>query len=229
MTARRTLVLAVLAGMLSAAPARADDPVLSPAGWSPGQWRGIPPARWERLPDGLRVTARDGQGSFMWHRLRGPATCLAWRWRVDEGPPAARLDRRGGDDRAIGVFVGFDGWPAGVTAAQRAAHAAAQAMAVTRSVPRSVLVYVWGGTGEESRPYASPHMAGLGSVRILRTAHAARGEWQEERVDLGADWRASFGGAAPPLLEIAIASDAEDTRARVDARIADIRLVACDS
>ena len=229
MNARRRLALVLLTAMLPA-PAAGERIALDRTGWFPGHWRGIPAAHWEHLPDGgLRVTARDGQGNFLWHRVRGQAACLTWRWRVDQGPPAARLDRRGGDDRAIGVFIGFDGWPPRVTPTQRAAHAAAQVAAGARPVPRSILAYVWGGTGEEPRPYESPYMAGLGSVRVLRTAHAPTGEWQQERVNLGADWRASFGGPAPPMLEIAIASDAEDTRARVDARIDNIRFVPCDS
>lgn len=228
MRALRPLALACLVALLPVS-AGSEGIVLGRTGWVPGGWRGIPPARWEHLPNGgLRVTAQDGQGSFMWHLVRGQATCLTWRWRVDQGPPAARLDRRGGDDRAIGVFVGFDGWPPRAGATQRAAHMAAQATAGMRQVPRSILAYVWGGTGEEPRPYVSPYMAGLGSVRVLRTARAPTGEWQQERVDLGADWRASFGAEAPPMMEIAIASDTEDTRARVDARIEDIRFVSCD-
>jgi len=221
-----------LIGLLIVMPVASADgqaAAAADAGWRPGQWNGIPPAHWVDLPGGgLRVTARDGQGSFMWRPARGSATCLTWRWRVDAGPPAARLDRRGGDDRAIGVFVGFDGWPPRVTLAQRTAHSSALALAGLRRVPRTVLAYVWGGTGEEPQPCMSPYMADLGSVRVLRTAHAPRGEWQVERVNLAADWRASFGGAPPPLIEIAIASDAEDTRARVDARIEDIHFIPCE-
>lgn len=226
LTFRRALAACLIG--LPLVPAAAEGIAAAMGDWSQATWRGIPPAHWEPLPGGgLRVVARDGQGSFLWRRTRGTATCLTWRWRVDAGPGPARLDRRGSDDRALGLYVGFDGWPPRVSPQQRAAHIAAQGLAGSRQVPRSVLAYAWGGTGEEPRPFVSPHMAGLGSVRVLRTAAAERGAWLEERVNLEADWRASFGAPPPPVIEIAVGSHTENSRARVDARIEDIRLVPC--
>jgi len=65
-------------------------------------------------------------------------------------------------------------------------------------------------------------------LRVLRPADAPRGQWVEERVDLGTDWRAAFGGAeVPPITELVISVDVEDTNARVDAQVENIRLVPC--
>jgi hypothetical protein len=214
-------LLVALAPLLGAAAVRLDTPPpLAAAGWSKGAWPGIPPALFELTETGgLRVSGR-GQGSFVWRTVSGTAGCLAWRWRVDHGPPPTPLDRRGGDDRAIALAVGFDGWPPGVTVWQRAQHAMAQATAGNHRLPRSVLMFVWGGTGDEPVPFQSPYLAGLGYVRVLRPATTPGGQWREERVDLAAVWRATFGSAPPPpLLEIAISADADDTRARLDARI----------
>jgi hypothetical protein len=47
-------------------------------------------------------------------------------------------------------------------------------------------------------------------------------------VDLGADWRAAFGGpAVPPMLELVISADTDDTGSPVDAQVENIRLVPC--
>ncbi|HYF06070.1 MAG TPA: DUF3047 domain-containing protein [Acetobacteraceae bacterium] len=222
-------LLVALAPLLGGAASRIETPsALSAAGWAKGQWHGIAPARFEPTPNGGLHILGQAQGSFVWRSVAGTAACLSWRWRVDQGPPPTPLDRRGGDDRAIAVAVGFDGWPPGVTAWQRAQHAMAQTIAGDHRLPRSVLIYVWGGTGREPAPFPSPYLAGIGQVRVLRPADAPRGEWREERVDLAADWRAAFGGSAPPpLLEIVVGTDVDDTRSRVDARIEAIRFGAC--
>ncbi|WP_230166750.1 DUF3047 domain-containing protein [Roseomonas sp. CECT 9278] len=196
--------------------------------WQDGGWSGIPRA--QLTPAGaeaVAISAR-GQGGFVWRHERRAAECVSWRWRVDHGPPATRLDRRGGDDRALAVTIGFAGWPARSSAWQRTQHAVAQANAGGRPLPRAALVFVWGGTGEEPRGFESPYMAGLGRVFVLRAAEARRGVWKEERVDLRALWRETFGGQAPPVDKIAISVDSDDTGSRVEARIDAIRFGPCE-
>lgn len=212
---------AALAG--SAAPARSEAGGAGPpeaAGWRHAEWRNIPPARFRALPGGGVSVRGEAQASFVWRPLRGAPGCLSWRWRVDEGPPATDLARRGGDDKALSVAVGFSGWPPGTGAWQRARHGIAQAAAGgDRPLPRSVLMYVWGGTGREPAFFAAPYLDGFIRMRVLRPADAPRGRWLPERVDLAADWRAAFGGEPPPVQEIAVGTDVDDTGSRVDAAV----------
>ncbi|MBD0272227.1 MAG: DUF3047 domain-containing protein [Acetobacteraceae bacterium] len=192
---------------------------LEAAGWRHGEWRGVPPARFRALPGGGVAVRGEAQASFVWRPLSGAPGCLSWRWRVDEGPPATDLTRRGGDDKALSVAVGFSGWPPDAGAWQRARHGIAQAAAGDRPLPRSVLLYVWGGTGREPALFAPPYLGGLARVRVLRPADAPRGRWLPERVDLAADWRAAFGGEPPPVQEVALGTDVDDTASRVDAAV----------
>jgi len=68
----------------------------------------------------------------------------------------------------------------------------------------------------------------LSRVRVMRPADAPRGQWVEERVNLGADWRAAFGGQeVPDLQELIISTDSEDTNSRVDAQVENLRLIPC--
>jgi len=200
---------------------------LAGAGWRSGTWSGITPAQFTPLPDGGVRVRGQAQGSFVWRPQRGAPQCLFWRWRVDAGPPPTRLDRHGGDDRAITLSVGFSGWPRDAGMWTRAQHSIAQATAGDHSLPRSVLIYTWGGTGAEPSPFPSPYLHGLGQVRILQPANAPRGAWVEQRVDLAADWRASFGADPPPIQEIAIGTDGDDTRSAVDAAVERIRFGPC--
>jgi len=212
-----------------AAPTRtraATETGLTTAGWTHGEYDGIRPASFRGLPDGVAFEGQ-GAGSFVWRRVEGAAACLTWRWRVDAAPPPTDLTRRGGDDRAIAIAVGFQGWPARSTVWQRMQHGVAQARAGSHSLPRSVLIYAWGGTGQEPVSFYSPWLSGLGKVRILRSAQASTGRWFDERVDLAKDWREAFMGEPPPLQEIAIGTDAEDTQARISAMVERIRFSRC--
>jgi hypothetical protein len=126
------------------------------------------------------------------------------------------------------VTIGFDGWPPDAGFFQKTQYAMAQAMAGDHRLPRSMIAYVWGGTGQEARPFVNPYMNGLGKVHVLRPASTEAGRWFAEKIDLAKDWRAAFHGAtAPPVLEVMIGTDVEDTGARLDARIERIRFSAC--
>jgi len=208
-------------------------PELETQGWRKVVWTGIRPAEFAATATGgIRIRAQ-GQGSFVARPITGPPGCLAWRWRVDGGPPATDLTRRGGDDRAIAISIGFAGFGPGTGFVQRSQHALAQASAGEVRVPRSALGYIWGGTGREGAGapggfFASPWTGGLTRLRVMRPADAPLGRWMEERVDLAADWRAAFGGGeVPALMEVVISTDAEDTGARVDAQVENLRLVPC--
>lgn len=216
-------------GLAVGAAVPAPDAVAGepPAAWQEGSWPGIAPARISVAQDGALALSARGQGSFLWRYERRTAECLSWRWRVDQGPPPTRLDRRGGDDRAIAITIGFGGWPPRASAWQRVQHTMAEAHAGGRSLPRAALVFVWGGTGEEPRGFESPYMAGLGRVFVLRPAQAPRGAWQEERVNLAALWRETFGGNPPPVEKIVVGLDSDDTNARIEARVEDIRFGPC--
>jgi hypothetical protein len=226
---RRALAVLLLAPFIGAPAERLPtSDALRDAGWTKGGWSGIEPATFEALPEGgLRLTAQ-AQASFVWRPVDKGGECLSWRWRVDAGPPPTPLDRRGGDDRAIAITVGFDGWPTEAGFVQRTKHALAQALAGDHRLPRSMLVYVWGGTGREARPFTNPYAHGLAEVFVLRTADAEKGRWFEEKVELARDWKMAFRGAtAPSAMEIMVGTDVDDTRARLAARIDRIRLGAC--
>lgn len=223
------LATAAAAPLLGAAISPGRTPAeVEALGWRKMEWHGIRPAEFSATPSGGVRIQGVGQGSFVTRQLSGAAGCLAWRWRVDAGPPATDLTRKGGDDRAIAISIGFAGFGPSVGIATRTQHAVAQASAGPTPLPRSVLSYVWGGTGREGGFFASPWTGGITRIRVLRPADSPRGHWVEERVDLGADWRAAFGTAeVPPVMEIAISSDAEDTRARVDVQVEGLRFVPC--
>src|SRR5688572_12773956 len=112
---RRTMLAALTFGVATRAQASVDAG-LAAEGWTHGEYEGrLHPAAFTHRPDGVTISG-EAAGSFAWRRAEGSPGCLSWRWRVDAGPPGTDLTRRGGDDRAIGITVGFQGWPPHVTA-----------------------------------------------------------------------------------------------------------------
>lgn len=225
------LAVACAAPLLVAAIAPGQTPPeLERLGWRKVRWQGIPPVSFGATPNGGVRVLGQGQAAFLYRPLQGPAACLTWRWRVDAGPPPTDLTRKGGDDRAISLTIGFTDYGPGAGFAARAQLAMAQALAGDHRLPRSTLSYVWGGTGREAAGgfFASPYGPAISRIRIQRPAATPLGRWVEEKVDLGADWRSAFGGAAVPALqELAISTDVDDTGSRIDAMVEDIRLVPC--
>jgi hypothetical protein len=225
------LAAPLLGGAVS--PGR-TDPALEAAGWRGAEWQGIAPAEFLAGPGGAIAIRAERQSSFIWRGLpaevpQGQSQCLSWRWRVEAGPPPTDLTRRGGDDRAITLSVGFVEFGPSVSLGTRAQHALAQAQAGEHRLPRSVLGYVWGGTGQEPKFFPSPWLPGITRLNVLRAANAPRGTWLEERVDLAADWHAAFGAGAsvPPLREIVLSTDTDDTGARLEAVVEGIRFGPC--
>ncbi|WP_137181398.1 DUF3047 domain-containing protein [Roseomonas sp. AR75] len=228
------LVVIALAPLLGGAASPGPTaPELEAAGWRKLQWNGIRPANFAATPSGgIRISGR-GEASVLAKPLQGAATCLAWRWRVDAGPPSTDLARRGGDDRAVAIGIGFAGFGPQADLSVRIQHAAAQVASGQSRLPRSVLMYVWGGTGMEGQDspggfFPSPWNRGIAMLRVQRPAAAPRGRWVEERVNLGADWQAAFGSnAVPAVMEVIVSTDSDDTGTPVEAQVENIRLVPC--
>jgi hypothetical protein len=106
---RREAVGGIAAAL--ALPALAAPPTpLEAAGWSHLTFRRIPPTRFKLGAGGAIEIEADRSSSILYRAIRvDPAATprLGWRWRVDAGVRATDLARKGGDDRALAVLVGF--------------------------------------------------------------------------------------------------------------------------
>ena len=69
---------------------------------------------------------------------------LTWRWRVDAAPPATDLTKKGGDDRALALYIAFAFDPARAGAFERVTLVAVAKLA-GKQLPGRVLTSMWGG------------------------------------------------------------------------------------
>jgi hypothetical protein len=225
-TAMRLIIAAVLA--LSASGARANEtvpfgPDLRQSGWRTLTFRGLAPVDYRPVGASQLDIVADKAASVIWRELPESVWTLrgaVWRWRVQSGPPATDLSRKGADDRAIAIYFVF----ARDEAAARAARGAQSLTSAMWWSSGSALVYVYGGGGPRGQVVASPHMGASGKLIIRQPGGAYTGAWLPETADLAADFRRAFGTEPGPLVGVAVSSDSDDTGGRTLASIDGLRL-----
>jgi len=182
--------------------AQALDPRLTEAGWRLQAVRGRAVAHFELDQAGIiTVMARDAVG-FLLRPFPGPATRLAWRWRVDAAAAPSDAAERGADDRSAAIHVLFASTGGGIFSAMRRGL-------TPEGMAGRGLTYCWGG-GAAGRRLPNPYAPRDGAVIILRGPEAPLGTWLEEVVDVAADYRAAFGEAPPAVTHLALSADTDD-------------------
>lgn len=207
--------LLALTGLLAAPAALAQiDAGLAAAGWHELAFAGRA-ANHYRSDGGTVLVESERSVSLIWRRAEPAMVAggrLAWRWCVDASVPSTDLARRGGDDRAAILYVGF-----AAAAPDPADDLAAFAEAYdSQPLDGTVIGYVWGGDGAQGW-VDNPWLPDRGRLRILEPA-GARG-CRDESVDLAADYRAAFGAPMPAVAAIAIGADTDDTASRSRVRL----------
>jgi Protein of unknown function (DUF3047) len=173
----------------------------------------------------LRVESDHAYGNLV-HPLSGArAGTLAWRWRVDQAPTGADLQRKSGDDAALKVCASFDLPAAQVPFVERQLLRIASARA-GEPLPTATLCYVWDPLLANG---ALMHNAFTHRVRYI-IVRGTPGQWSDERHDLAADFRRAFRDDAgdthdvPALTGIAISADSDNTASRSVAYLIDLQL-----
>lgn len=232
---RQALALAV-AGLLASAGAGAQElPVgtdLEALGWWEYTYEDLPANRFIGHDDGrLEVVSENSISALVWPLRGDPArtACLAWRWRVDQAGPPTDLRRRGTDDRALALYVGFPYNPAKASFWEALVRGFVELVAGT-DAPGRVISYSWGGLGTRGQVQASPYLGTAGGIVLLRPGIGQpRGVWLDETVDLAADYRRIFDDPPDAPSQVAVLSDSDNAGGRVHAFIRDIRFVeSCD-
>lgn len=158
--------------------------------------------------DGTIAVASSSSVAFLYYAFADAPRprYVSWRWRVDRAPAPAPLSDPEADDRPLALHVAFvpenESWWHGLR------RGAAELLGIP--LPGKVLTYVWGGDVGRGTSLANPHYPGGGKLIVLRPGSDSLAQWQEERIDLVADFAAAFGHPPPPLLYIAISSDTDD-------------------
>lgn len=160
----------------------------------------------------LRVAADDAYGTLAHPWPDAFPGILAWRWRLDQPLTNTDIDTRAGDDNALKVCVLFDQPLDQIPFLERAALQLARS-ATSIPLPAATVCYLWDSRYPAGHAGRNPY---TGRVRyiVLRGPEAPLARWQDERRDVGADFKKLFGEESPrvpPMLAVAVGADSDNT------------------
>jgi hypothetical protein len=147
---------------------------------------------------------------------------LCWRWLVDAPVAKADMTRKSGDDYAARLYVAFDIPDAQMTSGTRVKLRLARSL-FGRSVPDAALNYVWDNRHAVGTRRKSPY-TDRAQLIVAETGAGSAGRWVTERANIASDFAQAFGGAGT-LIQLAIASDTDNTGGTARAAFADIHFV----
>jgi hypothetical protein len=210
----------------------------SPGGAFPAGWQEVGIAR-NKMPE-MALVADEAGVSVLRSRAQSAVGTLAfaldasaqerpvlsWRWKVDHALEAADMSLKSGEDFAARVYVFFDipleELPLAVRAKIRLARFLYGPM-----VPAASVCYVWDNRHLPGQSAWSPFTDRV-RVVVLQSGNALAGQWQTERRDLEADFRAAFGETwkkpVPRISGVAAGNDTDQTGETVTAWFGDFAL-----
>ena len=220
----RVPLIAVLAACCLAGPARPEaTDTLAARGWDEIVFDGFAQNQWTAVPGGVRVVS-ERSVSILFRPLAADLArtpILRWRWRISAAPAPTDLTRTEGEDRALGVYVGFPYEPGRAGFWEGLKRRVIVAL-MGEEAPGRLLTYIWGGNRPRGALLHREGEEGRGAMKILRTPAAPVNVWLSERVDVAADFRAAFGWDPPDPTYIGIVSDSDDTGRAVEGVVVDI-------
>lgn len=242
---RCALLMALVASALQAQPLPPDLPALVGEDGSLGApWRVLSYPKAHReiaatrfLPgardgvSGVQVIADRSYGTLALSLPPSPARPLRWRWRLERplelDANAPGLFQKAGDDAALKVCAMFDHPIERVPFFERQVLRLAR-NAAGEALPAATVCYVWDQRHAPATEGANPYSRRVRFV-VLRGREATIGQWASEQRDLARDFLRLFGDEhpagqpAPPLTQLVIGADADNTGSRSEGWVADVR------
>jgi hypothetical protein len=207
------------------------------AGAAPAPWAMIP-LKGEK-PTSYRVAMVEGRTALE-ARVDGSMSLMArpvsvdlaekpvlcWRWYVDAPVAKADMTRKAGDDYAARVYIAFD-MPDNVLSGSTKLKLKIARSMFGRSVPDAAVVYVW----DNKHPVGTARRSAYtdrSQLIVAESGSARAGKWVTKRADVAADFGRAFGNKPGKPIQLAVASDGDNTKSKGRAAFADIHFVARD-
>lgn len=149
---------------------------------------------------------------------------MCWRWLIDAPVAGADMTKKSGDDYAARVYVAFDIPDGEMDAGTRMKIALARKL-FGNDVPDGALNYVWDNRHPFGVRRKSPY-TDRAELIVAETGTRRAGEWVGERVDVAGDFALAFGNKRGRPIQLAIATDTDNTGGTARAAFADIHFVA---
>ena len=149
---------------------------------------------------------------------------LCWRWLVDSPVERGDMMKKSGDDYAARLYVAFDMPDKALSAGTRFKLGVARRL-FGADVPDAAVNYVWDNRNPVGTRRKSAY-TDRAQLIVAETGTARVGTWVNERADVAADFAAAFGNRPGKPIQIAVASDTDNTKSIARAAFADLHFVA---
>ena len=174
----------------------------------------------------VRIEAQESYGNIV-HPMKfsGPKATLSWQWKIETPIPAPDLRTRQGDDTSVKVCVFFDMPLDLVPFIERQLQKIAQSK-TTDPLPNATVCYVWDPTLAAGTELDNAFTRRMRYI-VLESGVDKVGKWMPEKRNVIADFSKLFGEESPkvpPIMGIAIGADADNTKSRSVAYVANIAL-----
>ncbi len=151
---------------------------------------------------------------------------LCWRWRVGHVIDSADLLSKAGDDYAARVYVSFKLPSKAIGFGTRIKLGLARKL-YGDHVPDAAINYVWDNTHPAGTQVPNAYTDRT-QMLVVRSGNDDAGRWVEERRDVQADFNEIFAVQGGSLIQVAIASDTDNTGGSARAGFADLHFVSRD-
>jgi hypothetical protein len=148
---------------------------------------------------------------------------LCWRWRIDAPIAKADMRRKSADDYAARVYVAFDLPDKAMSAGTRMKLAIGRRL-FGADLPDAAVTYVWDNRNPVGTARRSAY-TDRAQLIVAESGVTNAGRWVRERQDVAAHFTAAFGAVPAKPIQLAIASDTDNTKSRARAAFADIHFV----
>ncbi len=149
---------------------------------------------------------------------------LCWKWWVEAPVAKADMATKSGDDYAARLYVAFDISDASLGFGTRLKLSLARRM-FGKDVPDAALNYVWDNRNPVGTMRKSAY-TDRAQLIVAETGATRARRWVSERVDIAHDYARAFPSQPGQAIQLAIASDTDNTRSRARAAFAEIHFVA---
>ena len=134
---------------------------------------------------------------------------VRWRWKVNNVYARGDARTKAGDDYPLRVYVLFEYDPGKATSFEKVKYGLAKSL-YGKYPPHSSLSYVWASKEDTASIVTSPYTERAKMV-LLQMGPKNAGTWQDEEIDILADYQKAFGERPPDRARIAIMNDSDNT------------------
>ncbi len=229
----KLMILGIAAALTTAGPVWIGQ--FEGSGALPAPWRvvrlskSVPPTLYRQtIVDGVRAIEATANSSMA--LLARPVTVelgatpvLCWRWRIEAPVAGADITRKSGDDYAARVYVAFDMPESALSTGTRLRLALARRL-FGSAVPDAAVNYVW----DNRSPVGSwRNSAYTDRARLIvaESGSTKARRWVAERFDVERDFARAFGNRPGRIIQVAVATDTDNTRSMARAAFADLHFV----